>query len=167
MLAKLELFNRLPLSLGTKLAGAVLGLLVLVTIVVYWQASRHEQQGLIRAKEAAATAVVRLFADSCEAPVVFDDAAAISDALDTLGHDQEIQYAAVWRAQQGQLTTVAGELARGPSEPPPALTDHVAPLAFDTLEKAARGEDIPSWVVVEDVLHDASNTTDDAIARAF
>jgi galactofuranose transport system substrate-binding protein len=41
------------------------------------------------------------------------------------------------------------------------------PLAFDTLEKAARGEDIPSWVVVEDILYDATNITDEAIAQAF
>jgi ribose transport system substrate-binding protein len=41
------------------------------------------------------------------------------------------------------------------------------PLAFDTLQSAARGDAIPSWVVVHDVLFDASNTTDDAIAKAF
>jgi ribose transport system substrate-binding protein len=41
------------------------------------------------------------------------------------------------------------------------------PLAFDTLEGYAKGEAIPTWVVVHDVLYDASNTTQDAIDKAF
>jgi serine phosphatase RsbU (regulator of sigma subunit) len=126
MLAKHDSPSVLQISIGTKLAGAVLGLLVLVSVVVQQQVSRHEREGLIHAKELAASAVVRLFADSCEAPVVFDDHAAIGDALNALGHDPEVQYAAVWLVREGKLAERASELKRGPSEPAPGLTDGVA-----------------------------------------
>lgn len=93
-----------------------MGLLLILAAVVYWQLSRHEREGLLRSKELASTAVVRLFADSCEAPVVFNDEAAIRDTLATLGRNPEVQYAAVWAVNQGKIESRLGELSRGQAE---------------------------------------------------
>ena len=104
------------ISVGTKLAATVLGLLLVISGLVYWQLSNHEREGLLRAKELAATAVVRLFADSCEAPVVFNDETAIRDALATLGRNPEVVYAGVWSIVDQKPSAQLGELKRGPVE---------------------------------------------------
>jgi two-component system, chemotaxis family, sensor kinase CheA len=84
------------LSVGSKLAGATIALMVLVTAVVFAELSAYQREHLLQAKQMAALAVTRLFADSCAAPIVFGDRVAISDALQRLGKSDDIPYAAVW-----------------------------------------------------------------------
>src|SRR4051812_26762830 len=90
--------ERRPLlaSVSAKLAGSIIALLAVVTVTVSLRLSRYQRESLLASKQAAAAAVTRLFADSCAAAVVFEDRAALDDALATLGRNEEIVYAAVW-----------------------------------------------------------------------
>jgi signal transduction histidine kinase len=110
-------------SVGGKLAGATIALFVLVTLGIYLKLSRYQRDNLLQAKEVGASALTRLFADSCAAPVVFDDAAALRESLATLGHNQEVEYAAVWAVESpgqgnggGKVGRLLAELRRGEPE---------------------------------------------------
>ena len=112
-------------SVGYKLAVPTFLILALVAAGGYVKLSRGQRESLLNAKEAAGSAVTRLFADSCAAPVIFEDAAAIRTALGTLGGNQEVEYGAVWSVDgSGRMTRQLGELSRGrpatPSEVPAA-----------------------------------------------
>jgi signal transduction histidine kinase/HAMP domain-containing protein len=109
------------LSVGSKLAGATIALMVLVTAVVFAELSAYQREHLLQAKQMAALAVTRLFADSCAAPIVFGDRVAISDALQRLGKSDDIPYAAVWASSDSgepgePLAEVGsrGDIAVGP-----------------------------------------------------
>jgi signal transduction histidine kinase len=105
------------LTVGTKLAGATVALVLVVTAGVYFKLSRYQRENLLGAKEMAAAAVGRLFADSCAAPVVFSDETAIKDSLATLGRNDDIEYAAIWSVDRaGKVGKRLGELARGAPE---------------------------------------------------
>lgn len=113
-------------SIGGKLAGATFVLIAIAASFSYVKVTGSERDHLLRAKEVGASAVTRLFADSCAAAVVFDDAEAVKVALTTLGRNEEIEYAAVWAPDRaGKLTRQLGELRRGPVasvvEVPPAV----------------------------------------------
>jgi two-component system chemotaxis sensor kinase CheA len=100
-------------SVGTKLAGSTIILIVAVTAGVYIKLSRSQRENLLQSKETAASAVTRLFVDSCAAGVVFGDEAAISDELATLGRNDDVEYAAVWSTDsRGRLAKRFGELRR-------------------------------------------------------
>jgi HPt (histidine-containing phosphotransfer) domain-containing protein/HAMP domain-containing protein len=88
------------LSVGGKLAGATVALMLVVTAVVYWELSAYQREHLLQAKQRAALAVTRLFADSCAAPIVFGDTTAIDEALQRLGKSDDIPYAAVWNGDE-------------------------------------------------------------------
>ena len=60
------------------------------------QLERSQREGLLRAKELSASAVTRLFADSCAPSVVFDDPADLHETLVTLGRNEDVEYVAVW-----------------------------------------------------------------------
>src|SRR5262249_28818133 len=76
--------------------------------------SAYQRENLLHSKELAAEAVVRLFADSCAAPIVFNDSRAINDALSTLGRNDDVAYAAVWGlADQGRIGERLAEFRRG------------------------------------------------------
>jgi signal transduction histidine kinase/HAMP domain-containing protein len=116
-------------SVGSKLSAATIALALVVTAGIYVQLSRYQRENLLSAKELAASAVTRLFADSCAAPVVFNDDPAINEALSTLGRNQEIQGASVWSVDRtGHIKQKLGELARNtnvldaPSSLPSAVT---------------------------------------------
>jgi len=106
-------------SVGGKLASATILLMLVVTLVVYSKLSAYQREHLLSAKQTAALAVTRLFADSCAAPIVFGDNAAISEALQRLGKSDDILYAAVWssdgsgRADQRLAEFGSGEMAAG------------------------------------------------------
>jgi signal transduction histidine kinase len=92
------------ISVGAKLAGATIALMVIVTAIVFSELSAYQREHLLQARQAAAVAVTRLFADSCAAPIVFGDNVAISDALQRLAKGGDIPYAAVFGATgPGQL----------------------------------------------------------------
>jgi two-component system chemotaxis sensor kinase CheA len=120
---------------GTKLAGATIMLIVAVTAGVYLKLSRSQRETLLQSKETSASAVTRLFVDSCAAGVVFGDEAAIADELTTLGRNDDVDYAAVWSADgAGRITKRFGELRRRGSVEP---IDHV-PSATHLLREPAR-----------------------------
>src|SRR5260221_7049951 len=114
------------LSVGTKLAAATTGLVLVVAACVYVALGRYERENLFRTKEAAASAVTSLFADSSAAAIAFTDEDSIKEELAGLGHNREVEYAAVWSvSEEGKLEGKLGELRRGapetPSKAPPAL----------------------------------------------
>ena len=82
-------------SVAVKLAGATVALIAMVTAGIFLQLSRYQRENLLHAKEVSATAVMRLFADSCAAAVVFNDPSDLRDTLATLGRNEEVEYAAV------------------------------------------------------------------------
>ena len=91
------------LSVGGKLAGATIALMVLVTAIVFSELSAYQREHLLQAKQMAALAVTRLFADSCAAPIVFGDNVAIADTLQRLDKSDDIPYAGVWSGGVGKL----------------------------------------------------------------
>jgi signal transduction histidine kinase len=100
-------------SVGSKLSAATVALALVVTAGLYVKLSRYQRENLLSAKELAASAVTRLFADSCAAPVVFNDDPAINEALATLGRNEEIQGATVWSVDRaGHIKQKLGELSR-------------------------------------------------------
>ena len=99
------------------MAGATLALIVVVTACVSFRLSRYQRESLLRAKEASAAAVTRLFAESCAAAVVFNDPSDLRDTLATLGHNEDIDYVAVWAVDDdGHIGQRLAELARGRPE---------------------------------------------------
>jgi two-component system chemotaxis sensor kinase CheA len=104
-------------SVAAKMAGATIALIVMVTAGIYWQLSRYQRESLLHAKEVNASAVMRLFADSCAAAVVFEDPVDLRDTLATLGRNEEIEYATVWAVNDaGHATRQLAELRRGRPE---------------------------------------------------
>src|SRR5689334_20809688 len=83
-------------SLAAKLAGATVTLVLVVTAAIYVRLSGHERETLLQAKEASASAVTRLFADSCSPGVVFDDRSDLHQNLTLLARNGDVEYAAVW-----------------------------------------------------------------------
>jgi two-component system chemotaxis sensor kinase CheA len=105
---------------GTKLAAATVALVFVVTSVIYVAISRYQRENLLRAKEAAAVGIVRLFADSQAASVEFNDETAIKEALTTLGRNRDIEYAVMYSLAKPEAPAAKlGELARGAPEPAP------------------------------------------------
>jgi two-component system chemotaxis sensor kinase CheA len=101
-------------SVAAKLAGATLALIALVTAGIYLQLSHYQRENLLHAKTLSASAVTRLFADSCAPAVVYDDPNDLRDTLATLGRNDDVEYAAVWSADEsGRATRRLAELGRG------------------------------------------------------
>ena len=104
-------------SVTAKLAGATIGLIAMATAGIYLRLSEYQRESLLHAKELSATAVTRLFADSCAAAVVFEDPGELKQTLETLGRNEEIAYAAVWAVDDaGRVTRQLAELRRGNPE---------------------------------------------------
>jgi two-component system chemotaxis sensor kinase CheA len=100
-------------AVGIKMATGTSILILAVAIGVYQILSSTQRENLLRAKEMSATAVTRLFVDSCVAGVVFGDDQAVRIQLDSLGHNDDVEYAAVWAADpSGKLARPIGELER-------------------------------------------------------
>lgn len=121
-------------SVGTKLASATVLLMLIATAIVYEALSSHQREGLLRAKEMAAVAVTRLFADSCAAPIVFGDTGAIRDALGNLGRSDDVPYAAVWSSDDtGRLGALITDLGSGSPVPLSGI-----PSALEVQREASR-----------------------------
>jgi len=115
-------------SVGSKLSAATIALALAVTAGIYVKLSEYQRENLISAKELAASAVTRLFADSCVAAVVFNDDPAVAEALATLGRNEEITGATVWSVDRaGHLKQKLGELSRDgqPIDTPQSLPSAV------------------------------------------
>jgi two-component system chemotaxis sensor kinase CheA len=121
-------------SVGTKLAGATTALILVVAAFVYVALGRNERENLFRTKEVAASAVTRLFADASAAAVEFEDESSTKDLLTRLGHNREVEYAAVWKvSEDGKIAAQLGELRRGAPETP-----HHVPGAVELVRTQTR-----------------------------
>lgn len=87
-------------SVGAKLASATVALMLVFTALAYRELSASQREHLLKGKQMAALAVTRLFANSCAAPLVFGDQAAVAEALQRLGKSDDIPYAAVWSSNE-------------------------------------------------------------------
>src|SRR6476646_4945729 len=144
-------------SVGTKLAGATIVLILAVTAGVYLALSRSQRENLLQSKETSAAAVTRLFVDSCAAGVVFGDDTAINDELATLGRNDDVEYAAVWSSDgQGRVTRRVGELRR---------RGDVEPLAH--APTSVRLDREPTRVVLTSPIHDRQGSLVGATIVAF
>jgi two-component system chemotaxis sensor kinase CheA len=109
-------------SVAAKLAGATIALIAMATAGIYLRLREYQRESLLHAKELSATAVTRLFADSCAAAVVFDDPGDLRHTLETLGRNEEIEYVTVWAVDSaGRATRQLAELKRGKPEPVTAV----------------------------------------------
>jgi hypothetical protein len=70
-------------SLGTKLALATVGVLSVISVLLYLQLTSREQQHLLSSKTTAAGMVTSLFAASLAAPLDFGDVEAMEQELGT------------------------------------------------------------------------------------
>jgi signal transduction histidine kinase len=143
-------------SIGSKFAAATMAVILLVATGIYVALSGYQRESLLHAKEMAASAVTRLFADSCAAPVEFEDETALRQALATVGRDGDIEYAAVWPVDGGgTIGAMLGELPRGAPEPARTVPASVA------LERR------PDRVVVLSPVRNESKHTVGVVAVAF
>lgn len=102
------------MPLGFKLAGATIALITAVTAIVCMGLTAYQRESLLHAKELAAVALTRLFADSSAAPIVFSDTRALNDALNTLARNEDVASVAVFGLDDhGALGEKLAELARG------------------------------------------------------
>src|SRR4051812_14084368 len=100
-------------SVGSKLAGSTIALIVVVTAGVYLKLSQWQRENLLQSKEVSASALTRLFIDSCTPALVFDDERTAQDELATLGRNDDVEYAAVWSSDSsGGKLRLFGELRR-------------------------------------------------------
>lgn len=144
-------------SVGIKMAAGTSVLILAVAIGVYQILSCTQRENLLRAKEMSATAVTRLFVDSCVAGVVFGDDQAVRDQLASLGHNDDVEYAAVWGADaNGKGLRPIGELERkGPK------------LALDQAPPSPQLIREPGRVRIASPLHDHDGKVVGAIGVAF
>jgi two-component system chemotaxis sensor kinase CheA len=132
-------------------------LIIAVTAAVYLKLSRSQRENLLQSKEMSASAVTRLFVDSCAAGVVFGDDAAITDELGTLGRNDDVEYAAVWSTDaHGRVNKRFGELRR---------RGEVAPLA--QAPDSARLVREPTRVVISSPILDRQGDIVGATVVAF
>ena len=102
--------------MGTKIAGATVLVLLVVTVFAYIEVSRHERQTLLAARKEAGTTIATLFAAGVVAPITFGDEKGQQEQTALLMVDTDVIYAAVWcldaSAPGGSLAKVA-EARRG------------------------------------------------------
>lgn len=124
-------------SVGTKLV-AIIGLsLSIVFSLLYVGLTRREKANLLSAKQMAAEMVVDLFTESVCAALIFDDQTGVSEALQHLGNNQEVAYAAVWKRDANnpnKLGDRVAEFRRG------ADAEHFAAPAIHEGQRVNFGE---------------------------
>jgi two-component system chemotaxis sensor kinase CheA len=134
-------------SVGTKLTGAVLVVLGVVTAFAYLEVSRNEREQLLSAKERAATMVTELFAAGVTAPLSFGDDDGIREHLALLLENSNVVYAAVWRADGDRRGDRIGEAGR-----PDAMAEPPAIIPQDSVVTRTRAA-----IVVKQPVVSASN----------
>ncbi|MDB4945389.1 MAG: hypothetical protein JWP97_4923 [Labilithrix sp.] len=98
-------------SVGTKIAGATLLLVAVLTALGYEEVSRRERETLLSSKESAATMVARLFAAGLVAPIRFTDDAGAHDKTALLLTNDELVRAAVFSVDHDAPTSILLKLA--------------------------------------------------------
>jgi HPt (histidine-containing phosphotransfer) domain-containing protein/two-component sensor histidine kinase len=71
--------------------------LAVIFAVIYLVLTRREKANLLNAKQMAGEMVIDLFTEAVCAALVFDDQTGVSEALNFLGKNREVAYAAVWK----------------------------------------------------------------------
>lgn len=84
------------ISVGTKLACAMLLVLGLVTSFTYIEVNRNEREQLLSSKERAATMVTELFAAGVTAPLSFGDEPGVRESVALLMKNANVLCGAVW-----------------------------------------------------------------------
>lgn len=120
------------ISVGTKLACAMLFVLGLGTSFTYIEVSRNEREQLLASKERAATMVTELFAAGVTAPLSFGDEPGVRESVALLMKNANILYGAVWSIDPttpGRPGEKVAETARGglrpAGAPASAATAHI------------------------------------------
>src|SRR5450432_2308827 len=109
-------------SVGTKLTGAILLVLAVVTAVAYLRVNRNEREQLLSAKERAATMVTELFAAGVTAPLSFNDDAGVREHMTLLMASTNVVYVGLWRADGSRRGDKIGEIARDTPVPHASAT---------------------------------------------
>jgi signal transduction histidine kinase/HPt (histidine-containing phosphotransfer) domain-containing protein len=99
-------------SVGTKLTGAILLVLAVVTAVAYLRVNSNEREQLLSAKERAATMVTELFAAGVTAPLSFNDDKGAREHLALLMASTNVVYVGLWRADGARRGEKIGEIAK-------------------------------------------------------
>src|SRR5688572_17004858 len=123
-------------SLGTKLALATVGVLSVISVLLYLQLTSREQQHLLSSKTTAAGMVTNLFAASLAAPLDFGDADAIETELGNLRTNPEIIQAWVWSSGTADPITRLHRERSLAEESPPNGIDVGTRLLADRVEVA-------------------------------
>jgi HAMP domain-containing protein/HPt (histidine-containing phosphotransfer) domain-containing protein len=121
-------------SLGTKLALATVGVLSVISVLLYLQLTSREQQHLLSSKTTAAAMVTNLFAASLAAPLDFGDADAMETELANLRSNPEIIQAWIWSLGPSDPITRWHRNRSIAEEPPPSGLDVGARLLADRVE---------------------------------
>lgn len=101
------------ISVGTKLAVAMLVVLAVVTSVAYIQVRQNERSQRRAAQEKAASMVGQLFSAGVAAPLAFGDEPSVRDHVATLRDNRDIVYAAVFAADPQDPAHLGEELGEG------------------------------------------------------
>jgi HAMP domain-containing protein/HPt (histidine-containing phosphotransfer) domain-containing protein len=123
-------------SLGTKLALATVGVLSVISVLLYLQLTSREQQHLLSSKTTAAGMVTNLFAASLAAPLDFGDADAMETELGNLRSNPEIIQAWIWPSGAADPITRLHRNLSLAEEPPPVSLDAGTRLLTDRVEVA-------------------------------
>lgn len=121
-------------SLGTKLALATVGVLSVISVLLYLQLTSREQQHLLSSKSTAAGMVTNLFAASLAAPLDFGDAESMETELGNLRTNPEIIQAWIWSLGSGDPITRLHRDRPASEEAPPAGLDAGSRILADRVE---------------------------------
>lgn len=123
-------------SLGTKLALATVGVLSVISVLLYLQLTSREQQHLLSSKSTAAGMVTNLFAASLAAPLDFGDAESMETELANLRTNPEIIQAWIWSSVSVDPITRLHRDRDAAAEPPPPGLDSGTRILPDRVEVA-------------------------------
>jgi two-component system, chemotaxis family, sensor kinase CheA len=107
-------------SVGRKLSGATLAVVVLVAVAVYLGLSQYERRSRMLAKEQAAVMVMQLFSANLSAPLSFADATSVAEVVGSVSNNSEIEFGAAWALDAEHpeaLGDPLGVLSRGTRRP--------------------------------------------------
>ena len=96
-------------SIGTKLGVAVVLVVTLASVLVFFFSAARERDALVLAKQQSADMLADLFAESLRAPLDFGDADAVQVEIQHLKQNHDLLFAGVWHAPDGKPLGALGE----------------------------------------------------------
>src|SRR5205823_5168706 len=110
--------RRVSMSLGTKLAVATVGVLAVVSTLLFLQLTQRERESLIHGKQTAVSMVADLFAEGLSAPLDFDDEDGVQDELKNLRTNPDLRCAWVFLGDADDpMATLGGPECAGVHAP--------------------------------------------------